>query len=725
MPFLKVNRNYKVVSTILLCGRVDLLTPESIKVITSVYDTVVLGELPFQIKSKKLHIYNIQPTDEKFHWILESYSVDAIWYFSGYTDMGNGLDNEGRYVEEITRYCEKFSIDKLVIVSGQESLNYRPVLGSHGEFLQKDYPADRAYQMAKFEESVDFYSQRKHLKTIFLRAPYLVGDLSGGYLQELFTQLEQGSVHFPYQAQDRVDLLTVMDLVELLIMVSEETMDQSAFYNVISGQVGTYGELAEELLAIRPDLKISYENEANYARVNNDKNLLRREYGFLPADQVMGQLEAYYKAYQKMHSTETRLQRFCRKAKEVLKKDVTKYVELVLFALIMQGLLAVTSTSATFKFVDIRLLYVILMGSMHGMILGIFAGGLACVSLVFAYLQIGVTGTMLFYNISNWLPFVLLLMAGSVTGYIRSVHNHTVEATEKSNRLLSEKYLFLNEVYEGINENKSRYKRQILGYQDSFGKIFEAVQKLDLAEPSDIFFHGIQVLEESLENRSVAIYSIDQYGNFGRLLACSADQVPILTKSIRVSDYQPVFDTIKEGKVWKNTHFLSGMPEYAFGIKEEIPLAAQGNYESHLRIMIALYRVSPEQQGLYYENLFKILCDLIRLSFLHALKYQEAIDSERYYGDSFVLRPAYYQESLRIQKEMKENGISDYVELSLQTDDISLVSREMHQKIRQTDLLGIAEDGKIHLILTQTNEDFLSVFDQRMEGSILRYVQIK
>ena len=70
-------------------------------------------------------------------------------------------------------------------------------------------------------------------------------------------------------------------------------------------------------------------------------------------------------------------------------------------------------------------------------------------------------------------------------------------------------------------ENKGEYKKQILGFKDSFGRIFDAVQRLDNILPQSIFMEALLTMEDILENRSIAIYSVDQYERFGRLVVLS------------------------------------------------------------------------------------------------------------------------------------------------------------------------------------------------------------
>ena len=113
--------------------------------------------------------------------------------------------------------------------------------------------------------------------------------------------------------------------------------------------------------------------------------------------------------------------------------------------------------------------------------------------------------------------FTIYLMAGSVTGYVKNKKSEEIKFVREEYSLLRDKYIFLNEVYHGAVENKGEYKKQILGFKDSFGRIFDAVQKLDHVLPQEIFLEAIMIMEDILENHTIAIYSVDN--EHGRL-AC-------------------------------------------------------------------------------------------------------------------------------------------------------------------------------------------------------------
>jgi hypothetical protein len=265
--------------------------------------------------------------------------------------------------------------------------------------------------------------------------------------------------------------------------------------------------------------------------------------------------------------------------------------------------------------------------------------------------------------------------------------------------------MFLNNVYMSVIDNKEEYKRQILGYQDSFGKIFEAVEKLDSSVPADIFMNGVNTLERILNNRSIAIYTMDEWQKYLRLVACSREMMTRLTNSVSIEDFREIYNSIIEKDTWKNTDFKEGLPMYAYAIVED----------GKVRLMICLFEAGPEQMGLYYMNLFTILCSLIRVSFIRALEYQEAIEDEKYYRETEVLIPSFFEEELNSQRKMAEAGVASYILLEIEADDVVGFNDSLKGLIRHSDIAGAGYDGKYYLLLTQTNKDIVGIVGKRFK----------
>ena len=707
-------------SCVLLCGRVDFFDYDTLKQIAQYYNVIISGqvidqEVLLKKPSRKIHIYNEDPTQENFAKIVYSYSPDTVWYFTGYIDGGEGLTNENKMLEALFEACSVNEVSKLVVISSVNSLLYKSADGRKTGFF-KDYKNERAYDCGALEDLIRYNSLRKSVKTVILRTSHIANRANEAtYLGNLYnTAVNTRKVDFLYNENQLVDFMTVRDLCELLISVTEETMDASGSYTALSGYRHTYGEFGEELKKSIEGLNVTYDKQGllDYSiNRKEEERRIRENYGFIAADDVVADLDGSYGRHRKKQIRKKSVQERLKELAGRFSQKLLKLTELILLFVIVQYLLRYTTDTVFFKYVDLRLFYVVIMGVAHGMVPGVLAGLLECVSLAVSYWNTGVSSTMLFYNVDFWLPFAIYLMTGAITGYMTSTKDQKQAFAEEEVATLQEKYMFLNSVYMSVIDNKEEYKKQILGYQDSFGKIFDAVQKLDSSVPSDIFVNGISTLERILENHSVAIYSMDEYQKYLRLTACSKEMAVKLTNSVSIEDFRAIYDTLLSGETFKNTEFNDELPMYAYAVTEG----------GKIRLMITLFDADTEQMNLYYMNLFTILCSLIRVSFMRALEYQEAIEDEKYYPGTQVLIPEFFKTELEAQRKMAEAGVASCILLKLDDDEIGEVDEKMRGLIRHSDLLGRGEDGGNYLLLTQTTADILDIVGKRFKGKGIGY----
>lgn len=108
-------------------------------------------------------------------------------------------------------------------------------------------------------------------------------------------------------------------------------------------------------------------------------------------------------------------------------------------------------------------------------------------SLLISFLTYQTNWVVTAYDIDTWLPFIFFFLIGAVTGYIKDrLRNENRFLTEEK-ALLEEKYVLLNEFYASALQNKDKYKRQILSYRDSFGRLFDITKSLDSTVVDEIF----------------------------------------------------------------------------------------------------------------------------------------------------------------------------------------------------------------------------------------------
>ncbi len=699
---------------ILICGNTGWITEEAIALLTEECRVVLAGPTELSGKQKNLSVYKTRPDEEKFHQLFEVHSFRAVYYISGFADGGEGLFGEMQQLEQVMETCEKSRTDKLVVFSTMDSRNYTMRYGRHQEAPEKVYADSRCFQAGQMEELCRYYMKRSKVCTILLQLPYLADDINDrNYLGKVFHHVyEEHRVSFPYDGEAALDFLTLADLAELMLMLCEETEDESGIYCVSSGYSSRYRDLEEKLREQCPDLDVQYENLPYYMEIPDYSQKLRRRYGFVPKSNAMENLDLYWQLFlreaaRSKKGQREKIQDFFTKAGQ----GIFRYVELILLFLAAEWISQFTSDNVYFRFVDVRLFYIMIMGTMHGMRMGLLAAFLECLALLREYFQLGMNATVLFYNIENWIPFAIYFMSGSITGYVANKKADALRYLKQEYSLLRDKYLFLDQVYHGAVQNKEDYKKQILGFQDSFGKIFDAVQKLDSELPEKIFFEGLRVMEDILENHSIAIYTLDSWSEYGRLSVCSNSMLRKLTKSIRMEEMKELKEAVGRGEIWKNTEMIPGMPMYACGI----------NRGEFTVLLIAVWKAKPDQYGMHYVNIFRILCGLVQTSFLRAVEYEKLTQQEIYYPDTSLVYPERLRQILDIQSAMKEEGVADYVLLRFEDRNKIRVNEKLAGMIRANDVIGFDEEGRIYLLLLQMNQENLKIVGERLRDQGLSF----
>lgn len=698
---------------VLICGNTGLPDPDFAAAAGRYYKTIVCGkELPFGEMGKRLPknvwAYAYDPASEAFERVMAANTPETVWYLSGYLDDGEGLENETGMIRALIRQCAEHGCAKLIYVSAA------------GNSL---YPAGgvKAFCCAQAEELVLKCAREASLKTVMLRLPRLAReDGRSPWLRERFQALKEGrEVLLPGPEEEGAELMSLSDLSELLIYITEETLDESGLYTAEGGFSHTWGEIKKTLESCAEGAQVKCLTENREAREFSSgaeallpSGNLRKNYGFVVTDDVTGRLGELYEAFL---AGENKKGGLTARLKSLLSRTprwVLMGTELLLLFGLMQLLVRATGESVYFRYVDIRLFYILIMGSVHGMAAGLLAGFLTCVSLFFSYLETGTAWMTLFYNVEYWLPFAIYLMTGAITGYVRNVREQRIKALEDEMLSLQQKYLFLNEIYQSVINNKKEYKRQILGYNDSFGKIFEAVQNLDSSMPSDIFMRGVDTMERILENNSIAIYTLDSYQRFGRLAASSgAMSGKLLSKSISIADLQEVYEKLLSGETWRNTELKKDLPSFASGILED----------GKVRLIICVWEAEAEQMSLYFMNLFTILCSLIRFSFIRALAYQEAVRSERCVPGTDILKYEYFREELNVHRRMSETGVASHLLVRFPGSSPERDWEKLRRILRSTDLLGVNAQGECCALLAQVTGDTFRFVEDRLKTAGIDY----
>ena len=722
-------------SDVLLAGNVGLLGPDVIGRLVDDHRLVVAhgpqqAEAPC-VQDARTRACELARDAEGLARLFDIYSFDTVVYVSGFADGGTGIPDEQDLLGALLTATRQAGVDKLVyltsFIPAPEDVDAaaRPAAEPCGPTGFSPQTILLANQQ---EELCRFLLGASGTALVTIRLPFLAEpSAADGFLARLFGHVADGEATcLPFIASDPADFLTARDLGALLAHVVEEPGDAGGAYMASSGYAHTWGELSDMLNALpgrpRPDgPRVTCADRMHAlpapATIPYPAQL-RRAYGWVPFDDALTQLPALYEAFLARRPAEERLSLAQRVRGLLGGLGWVKYVELVALFAVVQALNDALGANIYYRFVDVRLLYVVIMGSMHGMRLGILASLLACASVLAAYAGQGTSLTSLMMRVENWLPFALYFLVGAITGYLTDRQNSRVAFTQAEHALLVDKYRFLNEAYTSAIDNKRLYKHQILGFEDSFGRIYSLVQRLDDVTPStpqELYLKAIDVLEDVLRNRSVALYSVDESQRYARLAACSRPMRAQLPKSQDLGSWRACLDEVREGGVWRNTALAEGLPDFACGSVRA----------GRLQMVVCVWQADNGQHDMRFANLLKVICGLLEMSLRRAHEYARLAREELCLPGTEVVRAEPFARAVQAQREMAGRGIADYVLLGFPGLTPEEAQARLAPQLRVTDELGIGADGSVQALLRQADASGMQAVGARLKAAGLEFEPIE
>ena len=671
----------------LLVGNTGYITNKFVEEAFPESLVMVMGDTSIRKNRKKnLFVRPFVKNEKELKDIFSTYDFEQIIYFSNYLSFHGETYGEAEMLRKILQLCRGKRNMRIVYLTGPERLY--------------DVPTGKTLLVSEMENLSREYAKLYKTTVKIIRSPYLYSEqYEKDFLNTVFREISaEQKITFQEDESQRMFFLSMQDLAELMYKIFDNWDEKEEILNIADVFDHCFKDLGDKLTELCPHLKVSYARHSIMENMLKDDKIIRYKYGWFPKISILEELPELYEHYQERNNIKAgRL--------DIIKHILSKYktvvraVEFAAFFILFELLNGIAGNQAQFKMIDLRLLFVVLFGSMYGINYGIAAAAAESLSLIRAFEAEGSSWYVLFYEPSNWIPFIFYFAVGAICGYIRMKNKNNVQFIKEENDLLQEKFLFTREMYQEAIEDKNLYKKQILGSKDSFGKIFDITRKLDVIQPQELYIETIRVLEDVLENKTFGLYTLNRENGYGRLETASAQVQGNYPNSIKLSEYSAAMEELEYGNVWANREFLENYPMYMAGIRKN----------GELVMLICIQQVSREQMSLYFLNLFKILSGLVETSLLRALEYQKAVEYRQYVKGTHILKTEYFEERLKVQHDMREQKLASYVLLKVEYSEMSLQKADeiLRSKVRENDVWGISESKELYVMLVQTDKEAL------------------
>ena len=550
-----------------------------------------------------------------------------------------------------------------------------------------------------------YYASQDGIQAKILCTPYLYTAstaLSDPFLVPLFEACSTGSVALKGAADAPFPLLCAEELAVLVHRVFDSWDATYETLDVADAFRRTAGDLGEALQGLFPGLSVAYGESTGYRLPAGDA--VRKRYGWFQRYDLLCDLSTIHARWA---NTRTKKANPLRAAIDriQLRTLPIKCLETGAAWVLFEVLEHLFSQSAQLNVLDYRLLYVVLIGTLYGLDFGLIAALLASVGLAVSYFALyGYTFQGLFYEPSNWLPFIAYFVVGAVCGYVQLRNSEAIKAERDENELVRNRNTFLTRLYHDAIEDKRAYKRQIVGRHDSFGKIFAVTQELDVLNPRDIYRKCCELLGEILENDSVTIYHVSG-GAFARLVAASPAISSDAPRSRSLDDLAPVLKGANSG-LWVNRELTPGLPMFGYVIERDGAPA----------VLIFVRQVAESQMTLYYQNLFRILCGLVESALGRAFDYEAVAQDKRCVAGTCVLNHAAFGQELAAEQALADNKMGSFLLLRVVPgmEPVGELVGAIGSTIRESDAAGLVDGDTLYLLMRQATEADLPVICERM-----------
>lgn len=636
--------------------------------------------------------------NELLQHLEQAYEFDRVVYLSNFLTPHTDTVGDIELLRSVFRACMGRRVQLLYVAGPTGAEGAVDAAGRTG----KGIIARAANDLCRH------YAAHEGVQAKILRVPFLYtasAALEDPFFAPLFDACLTGSVALQGSEDAAFPLLCAEELAVLVRRIfdswdaSFETLDVADTFHHTSGEVG------EALKAMFPGLVVAYGDSAGYALPVSD--IVRVRYGWFQRYDLLRDLSTIQARWDagragKVNPLRAAIDRIQMHTLPI--KCLETGVAWILFEVLDH----LFSQSAQLNVLDYRLLYVVLIGTLYGLDFGLFAALLASVGLAVSFFtQYGYTFQGLFYEPSNWLPFIAYFVVGAVCGYVQLRNSEAIKVERGQNELVRNRNTFLTQLYHDAIEDKRTYKRQIVGRHDSFGKIFAVTQELDVLNPRDIYRKCCELMGEILENDSVAIYHVSG-GTFARLVAASPVIAEDATRSLSLEQLLPLLGGEGRSNLWVNRKLTPGLPMFGYTIERDGAPA----------VLIFVRRAAENQMTLYYQNLFRILCGLVESALGRAFDYEAVAQDKRCVDGTCVLKQEAFGQELAAEQALADGKMGSFLLLRVVPgmEPVGELVGAIGSAIRESDAAGLVDGDVLYLLMRQAKACDLPIIRKRLSA---------
>lgn len=547
--------------SILITGCTNLIENVSVKNLVNRESVVITANERQKHIASGRKVMTVDINDISWHKLFEVQDFRYVIYLSDYLNPLNDDPEEAVRLYEILSCARQFHVDRIFICLPQTE-------------TETESPA-RAKGVRELEQLADLFTQNEEIFVKKLYVPYIMNPADPDNFVGKLRNSESVFKDLPWKSGKEIGFTEIKPFLQFM---RQALADESADAAELTMSAGS-----SEIV---------------------DKTMLKDPF-FAPYGNTAGE---------RRKKAENFL------AKEKKERPVLSFLVSILIvvggSLLVEWAVRFFGELSVFRYVDLRLLYIIVIALLGDTFLGGLAGVLEAALLLISRVGNGYTWYMVLYNPDNWVYYLIMILTGAGIGYLMANNQLEVSLAEKERDYQKEQNRKMRSFYRQLMDKKNEYREDLQNSRTGFGKLYEAFTRLSSVDPSHIMAESIPVIEDLLSNHTVSIYSVyENNPNSARLQVASRQVYDEKPRSVMLDTHAQLAETLRRDNIWFNQELLEGEPMYA------APIADQGRLIAFIQVDHADFN----QTSLYYQNLLFVISRLIGGLIINALSYQKEI----------------------------------------------------------------------------------------------------
>ena len=672
------------------------------------YDASCLKEI-FESVRPDSTIY-LGAFDTNYKWVNEE--AEAVAYSSGLMNilMSHSINNFGKFVY--------LSSDEVFGLGMDHDIT---------EHDEKNAINVKGMVLAQAEEMCESYRTYKGMDIVTLRMDHLFtfpkkrSEVRDICAQMCLEALENNAITI--NKDNKFSLLYESDAVQFIFNLVKAKTHIYSLYNVSSRTEINEGELAS-IIAEHMDAPIAIINKEGAAtrRILSSK-LFESEFGnntICDLNRVIQKITSYmqknrYIFLNDLDKKPPLYQRILDKAGWFIHAIIPFMENLVAFIPFFMLNNRATG-SQYFANLDFYLLYVLLFAIVYGQQQAIFSAVLAVAGYCFRQMY-DRTGFEVFLDSNTYVWIAQLFIVGMAVGYLRDQIKKLKKESVDEKDFLS---LQLHDIQD-INTTNVRVKdaleTQIVNQNDSVGKIYKITSTLDQYSPEEVLFYAAEMISSLVKSKDVAIYVVSN-SQYARLFSATSEKARTFGNSLRYGELGEMYDAIKNKEVYINRKLDEKYPMMANAIFDD---------EDRMQIVVMVWTMPWENMTLGQANQLVVISALIKNAVMRSSRYLDALADKRYVEGTKILAREAFEDLTKAYLNAEKEGLAECVLLRILVDETmySEVGIKLERLLRESDIMGIYEDDKLYVLLSNTRKEDSRFAIKRIEdnGIACEYVE--